>query len=104
ASDSAAGRSEPLPVDVRAALEVSGYADDNDVYVLTPGVLIGIEDPVNGWGISGSFLVDVVSAASPDIVSMASPRWEDIRYAPTLGGHVKIDDWDLSLNGSYSVE
>src|SRR5690606_28791297 len=75
-----------------------------DVNVLTPGLLLGVEDPVNGWGINGSFLVDVVSAASPDIVSMASPRWEDVRYAPALGGHVKIEDWDLSLNGSYSTE
>ncbi|MEM6791436.1 MAG: DUF3570 domain-containing protein [Myxococcota bacterium] len=93
-----------LPIELRAAAQVSGYSDTDSVDVINPGLLIGVEDPVNGWGVNASFLVDVVSAASPDIVATASPGWVDIRFAPAIGGHVKIDDVDLSINGSYSQE
>ena len=98
------GGGEGLPVNITAAAQVSGYADTDSVDVLNPGILIGVEDPVNGWGLNASFFVDVVTAASPDIVATASPGWLDIRFAPALGAHVKIDDVDVSFNGAYSQE
>ena len=40
-----------------------------------------VESPTAGWNVGGSYLVDVVTAASPDIVSEASPPVRDIRQA-----------------------
>jgi hypothetical protein len=60
-------------LDTRARLETSGYWDTNAVAVLSPSVSGSVASPTAGWNIGGSYLVDVVSAASPDIVSAASP-------------------------------
>ncbi|MEM9693080.1 MAG: DUF3570 domain-containing protein, partial [Myxococcota bacterium] len=91
-------------IEATVGLEVTGYMDDNSVEVNNPGVMVNIEDPVNGWGVNASLAVDVLTAASPDIVSMASPKWQDERIAPAIGGHVKVDNWDISLSGNMSIE
>ncbi|HZF55174.1 MAG TPA: DUF3570 domain-containing protein [Polyangiaceae bacterium] len=91
-------------LNARVGLEVSGYHDTDSVAVFTPGMFAVFEDPVGGWGINGVFLVDVVTAASVDIVASASPRWTEVRYVPALGGHKKIDGVDVSLKGSMSIE
>jgi hypothetical protein len=91
-------------VDVVVGGEVSAYHDDMDVNVITPSVTGGVEHVTDGWGLSASMLVDVVSAASPDIVATASPRWTEVRYVPGLSGHVSFGDVDLALNGSLSHE
>lgn len=101
---SVSASSDGLPVNITAAAQISGYSDTDSVDVLNPGLLIGVEDPINGWGLNASFYVDVVTAASPDIVATASPGWLDLRFAPALGAHVKVDSVDISLNGSYSQE
>jgi hypothetical protein len=93
-----------IPLNVRAGLEVSAYHDTNNVDVVTPAVFLAIESPTAGWGVGASFLVDVVTAASPDIVANASPRWREVRYAPALSGHKKFGDVDVSLRGSFSRE
>ncbi|HZF47080.1 MAG TPA: DUF3570 domain-containing protein [Polyangiaceae bacterium] len=88
----------------RMSLEVSGYHDSDHVDVVTPAILFGIESPTSGWGVNGSFLVDVVTAASADIISTASPRWTEVRYVPSIGGHKKFGDVDVELHGSASIE
>lgn len=89
---------------IKVGAELSGYHDSDDVDVLSPAVAVGIEDNTAGWGLNGSFLVDIVTAASADIVSTASPRWTEIRYVPALGGHKKFGDTDLRLGLGLSVE
>lgn len=84
--------------------EVSGYLDDQAVEVLSPAVAVGAESSTDGWGVTGSFLVDVVTAASPDIVATASPRWNEVRYVPGLGAHKRFGDADVSLAGGMSLE
>lgn len=84
--------------------EVSAYKDDQAVEVLSPAVTVGAESLTDGWGVSGSFLVDVVTAASPDIVSTASPRWNETRYVPGLSAHKKWGDVDVSAAGGVSIE
>ncbi len=92
------------PLTKTIAIETSGYIDNAATEVLSPSVKFGIENEVAGWGISGSFLLDVVTSASADIVATASPKWTDKRYAPSLDGHFKVDDATLSMGGSVSVE
>lgn len=102
----AAPAEEPPPkesnVDVRVFGEVAGYQDSVAVSVLTPSVGARIDNPVSGWGANGRYLVDVVSAASPDIVSTASPRWSETRHAGNVGAKYKPGDFGVSIGGAAS--
>ncbi len=84
--------------------ELSGYHDTDHVDVISPALLFGVENPTGGWGLGGSFILDVVTAASTDIVATASPRWRETRYAPAVSGHKKFGAADLGLHGNISRE
>ena len=88
----------------RATTEMAAYSDTNHVAVLTPSIAGRIESPTAGWSIDGLYLVDVVSAASVDIISTASQRWTEVRQAGNLRGAYKSGDWDGSVQGSVSNE
>ena len=70
--------------------------------VLAPSVGVSVEDPIAGWRANGRYLVDMVSAASPDIVSTASPRWTEIRHAGSAGLRYKPGNFGVAVNGSAS--
>src|SRR5262245_27253799 len=70
----------------KASAEVGAYADSVAVEVLTPTVAGSVESPTAGWRVDGHYLVDVVTAASPDIVATASRRWTEVRQAGHIGG------------------
>lgn len=84
--------------------EVSAYADDDNVAVVTPGAFGSVVNPTEGWSAGGAFLVDVVTAASSDIVATASPRWTEVRYVPSANGSYKIEDVTLSGRANASIE
>lgn len=86
----------------KVALETSGYQDTTATGVLTPTVNASIESPTAGWGIQGRYLVDMVSAASPDIVSTASRRWVEVRHAGNLGARYKPGATGLGVNATAS--
>lgn len=94
----------PSPIDETIGFEVSGYIDDDSTEVLTPSAKFGIENELAGWGVDASFLVDVVTAASTDIVATASPKWTDVRYEPDVAAHFKVGQTTLHLGGGASVE
>jgi hypothetical protein len=87
----------------RAGLEFAGYNDNDHISVVTPSISAGIEN-VSGASLSASYLVDVVSAASADIVSTASRRWEEVRQAGTISGQYKPHDFGVGIGGSVSSE
>jgi hypothetical protein len=92
----------------RVALEMSAYTDSDNVTVFTPSVNASIENITQGASIRGHYLVDVVSAASVDIVSTASGRWNEIRQAGGLEGTYKPHDTGVTVAGapdyfSYSL-
>lgn len=104
---------------VHTKAETSTYADSDAVAVVSPGVEASIEDPLSGWSVTGTYMVDIVSAASVDIVSTASPHWSEVRHAATLsakykphlfGGGVSAaisrepDYLSLSAGGNVSLE
>jgi hypothetical protein len=89
-------------VTVRGASEVSAYQDTTATAVLTPTIGLSAEDPTRGWGVNGRYLVDVVSAASPDIVSTASRRWVEVRNAGNIGAKYKPGTFGVNLGGSAS--
>lgn len=89
---------------VKAGFETSVYTDTNAVNVFTPSINGSISSPTAGWNIGGSYLLDVVTAASPDIVSMASRAFRDRRHAATLGGGYKVGIFNFQGGGNFSVE
>jgi hypothetical protein len=98
------GGSLTTGLDLRIGTELSGYHDSEHVDVVTPAIFVSAESPTAGWGVGASLLVDVVTAASSDIVSTASPRWTEVRYVPALRGHKKLGEVDASLKANLSVE
>lgn len=89
---------------IKAGLGVSGYSDTNHVFVYSPEVNGSVASPTAGWNVGGSFLIDVVSAASPDIVSEASPPFKETRYAGTLYGGYKPGKFGVTGFGNVSRE
>ncbi len=90
--------------DLHLVTELSAYHDTDRVDTFTPAFAVSAESPTGGWGINGSFLIDVVTAASADIIATASPRWREVRYVPSIGGHKKIGDADVRLKANLSRE
>ncbi len=66
---------------IRVATDVSGYSDTNHVNVFSPGINGSLVSPTAGWNAGAHYILDVVSAASPDIVSTASPPFLEQRHA-----------------------
>ncbi len=74
---------------IRAAIDLSAYSDTNSVAVYTPGINASVSSPTAGWNVGGNFIIDAVSAASPDIVSTASPPFKEFRYGGGITGGYK---------------
>jgi hypothetical protein len=87
----------------RASMEFAGYNDSDHVTVLTPSIALGIEN-TSGASLHATYLVDIVSAASVDIVSTASTRWKEVRHAGTLEAEYKPHDFGVSIGTSVSSE
>ncbi|MGH7271783.1 MAG: DUF3570 domain-containing protein, partial [Polyangiaceae bacterium] len=106
---SAAGRSLVTPGEPqdtateRAALELGGYNDSDHVSVLTPSIALSIEN-TSGASLAATYLVDVVSAASVDIVSTASSRWNEVRQAGSIVAGYKPHDFGIDVGTSFSSE
>jgi hypothetical protein len=86
-----------------ATLEFATYDDTDHVTVFTPSITLGVENAA-GASLRASYLVDVVSAASVDIVSTASMRWREVRQAGTFGGQYKPSDIGVAVDGAISSE
>jgi hypothetical protein len=89
---------------VRVGIESSGYTDTDHVEVVAPRVSGSVSSPTAGWNVGGSYLVDIVSAASPDIVSEASPPFHEVRNAGTLSGGYKPGRFGFQATGHVSSE
>lgn len=87
----------------RASFEIAGYDDSDHVTVVTPSIALGI-DNVSGASLHATYLVDVVSAASVDIVSTASQRWREVRQAGSASVGYKPHDFGVTVGGSVSDE
>jgi hypothetical protein len=88
----------------RVSLEMSTYTDTDNVTVFTPSVNASVDNVTQGASISGHYLVDVVSAASVDIVSTASGRWNEVRQAGGLEGTYKPHETGVTVAGAVSSE
>jgi hypothetical protein len=84
-------------------MEFGAYNDSDHVTVFTPSIAMGIED-TSGATLTATYLVDVVSAASVDIVSTASSRWHEVRQAGSVSAGYKPRDFGVTVGTSFSSE
>lgn len=89
---------------VHSKAEMAAYGDSDAVNVLSPGIEASINNPLSGWTFGGSYLVDIVSAASADIVSTASPHWNEVRHAGTASAKFQPGRVGFSVSGAVSDE
>lgn len=89
---------------IDASAEISTYTDTNQVQVLTPTARIVARDEAAGWRVGGRYLVDVVSAASPDVVATASPRWNETRHVVSVDGEIQRGDLKTAASAGVSIE
>ena len=89
---------------VHASTEISAYSDTDAVHVLSPTISGSVADEVAGWSIGGSYLVDVVSAASVDIVSTASSHWVEERHVGSASASFSAGPAAVALAGGFSRE
>jgi hypothetical protein len=87
-----------------ASSEVAGYADTDHVFVLTPTLGVNVGSPTAGWNVGARYLVDVVSAASVDVVSTASRRWTEVRHVASADAAYKPGSWGVAAHGAISIE
>src|SRR5450432_156775 len=92
------------PLDVHSKGEFSVYTDSDAVTVFTPSASATVADPLTGVSVSGGYLIDIVSAASVDIVSTASPNWHEVRQAANLSAEYKPGTVGLSAKTALSYE
>jgi hypothetical protein len=89
---------------IRGGLEVASYNDTSEVDVFSPTLFLSAENPTAGWRVGGSYTVDVVSNASPDIVATATRRFDEVRNAGSLSAEVKLGPARVGLDGGVSIE
>ena len=99
----AAGATLEDPTTKRASMEFAAYNDSDHVTVFTPSIALGIEN-TSGASLHATYLVDIVSAASVDIVSTASSRWKEVRHAGTIEAAYKPRDFGVAVGTSVSSE
>jgi len=79
------------------------YADTDHVFVETPSIS-GTVSSTSGWSVSGLYLVDVISAASVDIVSTASQNWKEVRQEGIVQASYKPKTFGVQASGRVSDE
>ena len=89
---------------LRGGLEVASYNDSTNVDVFSPTLFLSAENPTAGWRVGGSYTVDVVTNASPDIVATATRRFDEVRNAGSLSAEVKLGPARVGLDGGVSIE
>ncbi|MBX3205699.1 MAG: DUF3570 domain-containing protein [Labilithrix sp.] len=94
----------PAGATLEGSAELSTYADTDNVTVITPTARAGMRDDPEGWRLGARYLVDVVSAASVDIVSTASSRWREVRHVAGVDGEYGPGDLRGAASASVSVE
>jgi hypothetical protein len=88
----------------RLTLEMAAYTDTDHVNVLSPSLAGSIENVTQGMSLRGNYLIDVVSAASADIVSTASKPIREVRHTGGIEVEYKPHEFGVTIGGSGSSE
>lgn len=94
----------PRHLSIGASTELAGYADTDHVTVASPGIAGTVADEVEGWSVSGRYMLDAVTAASVDIVSTASSRWSERRHVGSGEASIQHGALGVTASGGVSSE
>jgi hypothetical protein len=100
----ATGNSHEASLTEHLSAQYGQYVDTDHVFVETPSITGTVSDPTAGWSVGGQYLVDVVSAASVDIVSTASRRWQEVRQQGSLEASFRPKTFGVDASGTVSDE
>jgi hypothetical protein len=89
---------------IKGSAETSVYTDSDNVDVVTPAIAITVENPTRGFSVGGQYIVDVVTAASADIIASASPPFREVRHAASVLGAYERGNFGGGAQASMSVE
>jgi hypothetical protein len=92
------------PILARVNLDMAGYTDSTAVHVFSPSVGASVNSPTAGWNFGATYMVDFVTAASPDVVSTASRRFREQRHAVTGTAGYKPKSFGVQAFGALSTE
>ncbi len=95
--------SAPAGAENRVATNLSLYSDDDSTDVITSVTRVS-GDPWEGGTLEASYLIDIISSASIDVVSSATERFDENRQALGLGARQDFGGTVASLNYGYSHE
>jgi hypothetical protein len=100
----ATGNSHESNLTEHFAAQYGQYVDTDHVFIETPSIGGTVSNPTAGWTVGGQYLVDVVSAASVDIVSTASRSWQEVRQEGSVEASYKPKTFGVQVNGTVSDE
>lgn len=80
------------------------YVDDNDTWVASPQVSAGYALDPEGGNISARVVVDAISSASVDVVTQATPGFDEVRYEGDLSAAKSFGHVTPSLGYRFSHE
>ncbi len=87
----------------QGASTVSLYVDDDHTQVITSVTRARVA-PWVGGSLTASYLVDVISSASVDVISQATPRFEENRHSVNVGASQLVGLHTVRASYGYSVE
>lgn len=96
--------SDKKPLLIHGGLDFSGYTDSYAVHVFSPRVNASVTSPTGGWNVGAGYTLDVLTAASPDVVAQASPKFYETRHVINVTGGYKPGNYGAQLFGNYSTE
>lgn len=93
----------PTSAENRLASTISLYSDDDGTDVIT-SLTRASADPWKGGTVEAGYLIDMITSASIDLISNATPIYEENRQALTAGVRHDFGGAVASLNYGYSHE
>lgn len=93
------------PLGTRVASKMAYYTDNDGLTVVTP--IISVEQKIfDASSISLEYDADVLSAATVDVRTSATEKFEEVRHGLALAGTYRVMPWQTDLSGavSYSKE
>jgi len=90
----------------RITMDTLVYTDTDNVNILSPQVAVHADLDDEGGEASARVVVDIISAASVDVVSHATPRFFEVRKEGVLSLSKTMGPWlpSMSYRGSYEAD
>lgn len=90
------------PAGTRVASKLALYTDDDGLTVITP--IISVTQRIfDATSLSVEYDADVLSAATVDVRTAATDKFDEVRHGLAVSGIHRVRSWETDLNGSVSL-